>query len=105
MTAQSAPGAHDRRRTSALAAIPQIAVALPYIDFAVNEQCFQYKECLTSQNGGFGLDQLVAVGKPVFEAEYKAYSPTNNVCAQSIADGFSTIYTHTALESYRVSCR
>ena len=32
--------------------IPQIPSVLPYVDFAVNEQCFQYKECLTSQNGG-----------------------------------------------------
>jgi len=86
--------------------IPQIPSALPYVDFAVNEQCFQYSECLTSQNGGlYGYDQMVAVGKPVFETEYNAYSPTNNVCAQSILDGFSTIYKDTALDSYRVSCR
>ena len=48
---------------------------------------------------------MVAVGKPVFETEYNAYSPTSNVCAASILDGFSTIYKHTALGSYRVSCR
>jgi hypothetical protein len=86
--------------------LPQIPAALPYVDFAVNEQCFQYKECLTSQNGGvFGLDQMVAAGKAVFETEYKAYSATNNVCTQSIQDGFSTIYKHPSLNSYRVSCR
>jgi hypothetical protein len=27
------------------------------------------------------------------------------VCAQSIQDGFSTIYKHASLNSYRVSCR
>ena len=86
--------------------IPQIPLVLPYVDFAVNEQCFQYSECLTSQNGGlYGYDQMVKVAKPVFETEYKTYSPTNNVCARSILDGFSTIYKHTALDSYRVSCR
>lgn len=86
--------------------IPQIPSVLPYVDVAVNEQCFQYKECLTSQNGGqYGYDQMVAAGKAVFETEYKAYSPTSNVCAASILDGFSTIYKHTALDSYRVSCR
>ncbi len=36
-----------------------------------NEQCNQYEECTTKQNGGFGLDQYVDAGKPVFQTEHK----------------------------------
>ncbi len=49
----------------------QIPKLLPYFDGALNEQCNQYKECTTQQNGTFGLDQYVAAGKPVFQAEYR----------------------------------
>jgi hypothetical protein len=48
----------------------QIPLLLPYFDGALNEQCNQYKECTTKQNGSFGYDQYVAAGKPVFQAEY-----------------------------------
>jgi hypothetical protein len=48
----------------------QIPRLLPYFDGALNEQCNQYKECTTAQNGSFGYDQYVAAGKPVFQAEY-----------------------------------
>lgn len=49
----------------------QIPKLLPYFDGALNEQCNQYQECTSRQNGRFGLDQYVATGKPVFQAEYK----------------------------------
>jgi len=49
------------------AQIPQL---LRYFDGALNEQCNQYHECTTKQNGSFGYDQYVAAGKPVFQAEY-----------------------------------
>ncbi|MDX6308602.1 MAG: hypothetical protein QOI06_1648 [Nocardioidaceae bacterium] len=49
----------------------QIPKLLRYFDGALNEQCNQYKECTTKQNGKFGLDQYVAAGKPVFQAEYR----------------------------------
>ena len=48
----------------------QIPQLLPYFDAALNEQCNQYQECTTAQNGSFGLDQYVAAGKAVFQAEY-----------------------------------
>ena len=49
----------------------QIPTLLPYFDGALNEQCNQYHECTTKQNGRFGLDQYVDAGMPVFQAEYK----------------------------------
>jgi hypothetical protein len=49
----------------------QIRTLLPYFDAALNEQCNQYKECTTSQNGSFDYDQYVGAGKAVFQAEYK----------------------------------
>jgi hypothetical protein len=60
----------------------QIPALLPYFDGALNEQCNQYNECTTVQNGSFGLDQYVAAGKPVFQAEYKlavgSFCPADN---------------------------
>ena len=41
----------------------QIPKLLPYFDGALNEQCNQYKECTTAQNGDYGYDQYVAAGK------------------------------------------
>jgi hypothetical protein len=53
--------------------LEQIPALLPYFDAALNEECNQYHECTTAQNGSFGLDQYVAAGKAVFQAEYKLH--------------------------------
>ncbi len=58
--------------------IEQIPTLLPYFDAALNEQCNQYQECTTAQNGSFGLDQYVRAGKAVFQAEYSL--PTAKFC-------------------------
>ena len=53
----------------------QVSTLLPYFDFAVNEQCFQYHECAV-------LQSFVQAGKPVFNVEYKgkpsSYCPAMN---------------------------
>lgn len=49
------------------AQIPQL---LPYFDGGLDEQCNQYEECTRAQTGGYGWDQYVAAGKPVFQVEY-----------------------------------
>jgi hypothetical protein len=67
----------------------QIPNLLPYFDGALNEQCNQYKECTTAQNGSFGLDQYVAAGKPVFQAEYK--TATSSFCAADNAANFNGV--------------
>lgn len=69
--------------------IEQIPQLLPYFDGALNEQCNQYKECTTAQNGSFGLNQYVAAGKPVFNAEYKL--TTSAFCAADNAANFNGV--------------
>jgi endo-alpha-1,4-polygalactosaminidase (GH114 family) len=46
----------------------QIPDLLPYFDYAINEQCFQYDECAYPKPG---YRAFVRSGKPVFEAEYR----------------------------------
>jgi endo-alpha-1,4-polygalactosaminidase (GH114 family) len=49
----------------------QIADLLPYFDYAINEQCFQYHEC---DGGGYPAPAwraFIDAGKPVFQAEYR----------------------------------
>ena len=68
------------------AQIPQL---LPYFDGALNEQCNQYKECTTAQNGDYGYDQYVAAGKAVFQAEYKL--STSSFCSKDNANNFNGV--------------
>ncbi len=67
----------------------QIPALLRYFDGALNEQCNQYKECTTAQNGSYGLDQYVAAGKPVFQAEYKL--TTSQFCSKDNAGNFNGV--------------
>lgn len=67
----------------------QIPKLLPYFDGALNEQCHQYRECTTHQNGAFGLDQYVDAGKPVFQAEYKLHR--SQFCRADNASGFNGV--------------
>jgi len=67
----------------------QIPKLLPYFDGALNEQCNQYKECTTKQNGKFGLDQYVDAGKVVFQAEYKL--KTGQFCPADNANNFNGV--------------
>src|SRR3954447_3532623 len=65
--------------------LEQAETLKPYFDYAINEQCMQYKECdLPSP----GLPDWVASGKAVFEVEYKA-STLN--CAKSNSWNFNAI--------------
>ena len=73
----------------------QVRRLLPYFDFAVNERCFQYRECGV-------LDAFVDAGKPVFGAEYRV--PLARFCERSIAHGFSTIRKRFSLKAFRRTC-
>jgi endo-alpha-1,4-polygalactosaminidase (GH114 family) len=67
----------------------QIAELLPYFDYAINEQCFQYDECA---GGGYpkpAWRAFIDAGKPVFEAEYRL-DPTE-FCPRATRWGFSSI--------------
>lgn len=67
----------------------QIPQLLPYFDGALNEQCNQYKECTTAQNGDYGYDQYVSAGKPVFQAEYNL--STSSFCSKDNANNFNGV--------------
>ena len=83
--------------------LDQINDLIPYYDFAVNEQCFQYNECAT-------LQPFISAGKPVFSAEYNQpyvndLAARNALCAESIRLRFSTLVLPLALDnSFRHSC-
>jgi len=73
----------------------QVPKLLPYFDFAVNEQCFQYHECGV-------LERFINQGKPVYGAEYEL--PLSKFCSKAIQMGFSTIRKHYSLRAYRKTC-
>lgn len=82
--------------------LPQIPKLLPYFDFAVNEQCFQYAECLSSQNNGFGLDEFVRAHKAVFEIEYQL--KLSQFCPAAARDHFNSLRKHLNLGPWSQSC-
>ncbi|MDX6637432.1 MAG: hypothetical protein QOJ01_943 [Solirubrobacterales bacterium] len=73
----------------------QVHQMLPYVDFEINEQCFQYNECGK-------LKPFIADGKPVYGAEYEL--PLSKFCSKSRKLGFSTIRKHYSLKAYRATC-
>ncbi|MEZ0111569.1 hypothetical protein ABH920_005587 [Catenulispora sp. EB89] len=82
----------------------QIPDLLPYFDGALDEQCNQYSQCTTAQNGGYGLDQFVAAGKPVFQAEYNL--STDAFCAADNANDFNgVLYALNLDDSVYQPCR
>ncbi|MEV0993984.1 endo alpha-1,4 polygalactosaminidase [Nonomuraea sp. NPDC050202] len=83
--------------------VAQIPQLLPYFDFAVNEQCWQYSECTTAQNGAYGYDQFVKAGKAVFHVEYEL--KTSQFCARSNAQNFNSLKKTYDLDGTRTACR
>ena len=76
--------------------VEQAAELEPYFDWTLNEQCFQYKECTL-------LLPFVAVGKPVFEVEYRL--ETSRFCPTANAMNFNSIKKKRSLDAYRLPCR
>ena len=75
--------------------LDQVPALAPEFDFAVNEQCAQYREC-------DALRVFIAAGKPVFHAEYDV--PTGTFCPVTRALGFSSIRKHLSLDAWRETC-
>jgi hypothetical protein len=89
--------AHLRGLSAALKNdLGQVKTLLPYFDYAVNEQCFQYKECSS-------LLPFIAAGKPVFQVEYQL-SPAK-FCPKANALNFNSLRKNLSLDAYRVACR
>jgi hypothetical protein len=73
--------------------VPKLARSF---DFAVNEQCLQYRECRVLNR------HFIRRGKAVFHIEY-AQRP-RRFCPRARKLGFSSVYKRLSLGAYRVSC-
>jgi hypothetical protein len=76
-----------------LGQVPELARSF---DFAVNEQCFQYREC------GVLNRHFIRHGKAVLQIEYKG-EPRQH-CARARKLGFSSLHKKLDLGAYRVAC-
>ncbi len=73
----------------------QVKDLLPYFDFALDEQCFQYKECDK-------LVPFIQAGKAVFEVEYKL--DVSRFCPSANSLGFNSLKKRLSLRAWRVAC-
>ena len=76
--------------------LEQIPSLLPYFDWALNEECFTYKECEL-------LLPFVQAGKAVFIIEY-GLAP-ESFCPQANEMGFNALHKNLALDAYLTPCR
>jgi hypothetical protein len=76
--------------------LPQILDLLPYFDWAMNEQCFEYDECER-------LRPFIEAGKPVFHVEYRLQP--DQFCARANALNFNSLHKRLELDAYRHACR
>ena len=75
--------------------LDQVDALEPYFDFALNEQCFQYRECRV-------LDRFIDAGKPVFHVEYEL--SRSEFCPRANAHGFSSLKKRYSLRAWRRPC-
>lgn len=76
--------------------LDQVRDLVPYVDFAVNEQCFEYSECDL-------VAPFIAAGKPVFNIEYNL--STSSFCPQANSMNFDSLKKNLSLDAARTSCR
>ncbi len=76
--------------------IDQIPALVPYFDWALNEQCFEYQECDK-------LIPFIQAGKPVFNIEYSLAA--SSFCPQANALNFNSLKKNLSLDAFRVACR
>src|SRR5262245_13764521 len=74
----------------------QVGKLLPYFDFALDEQCFQYHEC-------FRLRPFIDADKAVFEVEYKLDPP--EFCPKANDMKFNSMKKQLSLRVWRHPCR
>lgn len=79
---------------NALEIIPE---ALDTMDFAVNEQCWKYRECDL-------LFPVVDQGKPVFHIEYGGQKKADRHCSRFNDYGFSSVIKKKKLHAWEISC-
>ncbi|MDQ5815372.1 MAG: endo alpha-1,4 polygalactosaminidase [Actinomycetota bacterium] len=91
-----AKAAHERGLGAGLKNdLSQIEVLEPHFDFAVNEQCYQYRECGQ-------LTPFIDNDKAVLHVEYVA--DPEDFCSRTTALGFSSLRKRWALGTWRIAC-
>ena len=75
--------------------LEQVKALLPSFDFAIDEQCYQYRECDS-------LRPFVVAGKAVFHTEY-ARAP-RRFCPVATRLGLSSMRKHLDLDAWRIYC-
>jgi hypothetical protein len=89
--------AHQRGLSVALKNdLDQVPTLLPYFDWALDEQCFQYAECNK-------LQPFIAAGKAVMEVEYNL--KPSQFCARANSLNLNALYKHLDPGPFRVACR
>lgn len=76
--------------------LDQITDLLPYFDWALNEECFSFKECQK-------LQPFVQAGKPVFVIEYDL--SVEDFCPQANEMNFNALRKNWELDAERIPCR
>lgn len=76
--------------------VEQIPDLLPYFDWQLQEECFQYNECEL-------LLPFIKAGKPVFNIEYTL--PANEFCTRSNELGINSIRKNLSLDAYIETCK
>lgn len=91
-----ANAAHERHLAVGLKNDPnQVSDLLPYFDWAIVEECFQFQECSS-------YVPFIRAGKPVLAIEYELHP--NEFCPQARAMRFSALMKHRELDAFRISC-
>ncbi|HEU4450957.1 MAG TPA: endo alpha-1,4 polygalactosaminidase [Gaiellaceae bacterium] len=75
--------------------LEQVGALVERFDFAVNEQCFQYRECRS-------LRPFIRARKAVFHVEY--HVPRHRFCPTTTRLGFSSMKKHLDLRRWRRPC-
>jgi hypothetical protein len=75
--------------------LPQIDILVDDFDFAINEQCWQYRECGR-------LRPFTEAGKAVFNVEYRL--SRSEFCDKSSERGFGSIRKRLSLRVWRRAC-
>lgn len=91
-----ARAAHARGLSAALKNdLGQVEALEPAFDFAINEQCFQYRECGR-------LRPFTRAGKAVLNIEYRL--PASRFCPAARRLGFSSQVKRLRLDAWRIPC-
>jgi len=75
--------------------LEQAGALAPSFDFAVLEQCFQYRECTSAR-------PFLRQRKAVFDAEYSV--PTSAFCREAKSLGVNAMRKRLSLEAWRQTC-